>query len=307
MSEHLLWAAGWPWLLGVPVVVAFVLLCERARRRRLKAWIGARTEELAPARRTGAWCFAGGVMLAMVALLQPLWGHEEAGAADRRADIMICLDVSRSMLARDQAPDRLTFAHEQIRALLEEAPGDRFGLVVFAGEARVLVPLTRDHVSFSRLLEQAEPLAVARGGSDLAAAIRVARAALPGGGAIVLLTDGEDHGGEAARAAEGPIPVHCIGIGSERGAKIPIEGGFIRDRNGVEVVSRADTATLRRIAEAGDGVFARNDALLSVYRDSIRPRAAETIEGRLRRERANRFQWPLMLAFLFLVWDLRRR
>ena len=306
MSELFLWWDAWPLLLLLPFVALAVALLERRRRQRLAEIVGPRASVLVQPRRRGVVVFSFGTLLALLAVLQPLWGQDTADGANRRADIVICLDVSRSMLARDLAPDRLTFAHDQIRKLLNQCGDDRLALVVFAGEARLLVPLTRDHTSFERLLQDAGPLAVRRGGSDLGAAIRAARNALPGHGAIVLLTDGEDHEGAAAREAQGDVPVHCIGIGSDRGAKIPVEGGFLKDRSGNEVVTRMDPDTLQGIADAGGGVFARNDALMDIYRDSIRPDAHVTIAGQSRRERANRFQWPLIAAFFVLVWDFGR-
>jgi len=306
VSDLFLWSSAWPLLILLPVVALAVAWLERRRRQRLHRVLGPRAVALAQPRRRGVVLFSFGILLALLAMLQPLWGQDGPRDPNRRADIVICLDVSRSMLARDLAPDRLTFAHNQIRKLLKECAEDRLALVVFAGEARLLVPLTRDHTSFERLLQDAGPLAVTRGGSDLGAAIRVARGALFGHGAIVLLTDGEDHEGKAALAAEGSVPVHCIGLGSDRGAKIPFEGGFLKDRSGNEVVTKMDSKTLQGIADAGGGTFARNDALIDIYRNSIRPDARITVAGQGRRERANRYQWPLIAAFFVWVWDLGR-
>jgi Ca-activated chloride channel family protein len=307
VNDLFLWSDAWPLLLLLPCVAFAVVLLERRRKQRLARVVGPRAHELAQPRRRGVVLFSFGTLLALLAMLQPLWGQDRAEDGNRRADIVICLDVSRSMLARDLAPDRLTFAQNQIRKLLNESADDRLALVVFAGEARLLVPLTRDHTSFERLLQDAGPLAVRRGGSDLGAAIRLARGALPGHGAIVLLTDGEDHEGAAARAAsDSSVPVHCVGLGSDRGAKIPVEGGFFKDRSGSEVVTRMDPRTLQGIADAGGGEFARNDALVDIYRESIRPDAQVTVAGQGRRERANRFQWPLIAAFFVWVWDLGR-
>ena len=188
-------------------------------------------------------------------------------------------------------------------------------MVVFAGEARHVVPLTRDGRSFVELAKAAGPLSVARGGSDLGGALRGALDALEGRSGehevILLLTDGEDHEGRALRVAqtckERGITVHCIGFGTALGGKIPDAGGFLRDRAGREVVSALDPATLRRIAEAtgGDYVAATGPRpLVQVYERRILPMAREAFEAEERRSKENRYQWPLLAAFLFWMVDL---
>ena len=243
-------------------------------------------------------------------------------------DVVVCLDVSRSMLAKDVSPDRLTRARAEIRALAETAKGDRLGLVVFAGEARVLVPLTRDLRSFAELADQADPTSVRRGGTDLGAALEAARAAFAGregaAQAVVVLTDGEDLEGRGLAAArelrDRGVPVHAVGFGTPLGSKIavPTEAGeaFLRDRAGTEVVSALDAGTLRRLAESTGGTYvdaaARPRPLVDLYLDRILPtaRAVLAAEGRPRRE--DRYQGPLLAALL--LWsaglalsDRRRR
>ena len=204
-------------------------------------------------------------MLAVVAALQPLWGEGTASSSARGADVVVCLDVSRSMLARDVPPSRLAAAKREIRALARTRAGDRLALVLFAGEARLAAPLTSDVESFCEIVDLADPLSVGRGGTDLGAALEAALAALEGAAgdhaAVILVTDGEDLGGRGLRAAEAckarNVAVHCVGFGSAGGAKIPVAGDggttFLRDRGGAEVVSALDPDGLRRIAEATGG------------------------------------------------------
>jgi len=220
------------------------------------------------------------------------------------------------MLARDAAPSRLERAKEAIRALAERAGGGRLGLVAFSGEARLLVPLTRDARGFAALAAAADPLSVGRGGSDLGAALDEAAAALGGRGdapaAVFLLTDGEDLGGRglaaARRLGEAGVAVHCVGYGSPRGAKIALEGEFLRDRAGREVVSRMDREGLRSLAAASGGEFEDGTAaaspLVDLLERRVLPAARRATSEEERRERTPRWQGPLALALLLWILDL---
>ncbi|MHC4959567.1 MAG: vWA domain-containing protein, partial [Planctomycetota bacterium] len=258
-------------------------------------------------RRARRVLFAGALLLALLAGMQPAWGEATRQVERRGSDIIVCLDVSRSMLAADIAPSRLERAKREIRALAERGVGDRFGLVVFAGEARLLVPLTRDGASFAGIADLAGPLSVARGGTDLGAALEASLDALRGGGVVLVLTDGEDHEGRglrvARRAREKGIVIHCVGYGTPLGGKIPVEGGFLKDRAGREVVSALDPATLRRLAEAAGGGFVDTD-LVALYERRVRPAARKAFLSDEKRSRENRFQWPLLGAFLLWILDL---
>src|SRR5262245_11812842 len=178
------------------------------------------------------------------------------------------------MLAADMEPTRLQRARQDIAAVLGELQhGDRAGLVVFAGEARIWVPLTHDLESFGKLLDEVDTTLVPKGGTDLAAALRRAKdLAVPDAAAttvVVLLTDGEDLGGSGLQAAHelaaAGITVHALGYGNRLGSKITVEEQgketFLRDRQGQEVVSRLDADGLRAIAESAHGEFVRADAM----------------------------------------------
>jgi len=319
----------WPLLLLAPLAVLVLWALDRRRARRLRGLAGAgapRVASLAPARRRARrlW-FAAGVGLAALALLRPAWGAAPDRLEPRGADVALCLDVSRSMLARDLAPSRLERAQEEIAALKETAGGDRLALVLFAGEATLVAPRTRDLDAVALLAGRAGPASVPTGGSDQGAALEAARAALDRAtgehAAIVLLTDGEDHEGRGRRAAaacrEAGIAVHCVGYGSARGAKIPVGGTdgevFLRDRAGAEVVTALEPARLAALAEAGGGAFAdageTDGALPGLYEEHVRPRAEAAYRARAGEGRAQRFQWPLLAAFLCWIMEgcLRER
>jgi Ca-activated chloride channel homolog len=318
------------WLVLVPFFVAFTWVAGRNREGRLRAVVGAtRLRELSAEwsrdRRKRRLILAScGLAAAALALAQPTWGEPEPPPAPRGTDLVLCLDVSRSMRARDlAASSRLTRAREEISELVDQLGGDRLGLVVFAGEAKILSPLTRDADAIATLATAADELSVGRGGTDLGAAIELARgmfrAAESERAAIVVLSDGEDHGGggrAAAQAArEAGLRVHCIGLGTEGGAKIPLDpeegGGFLRDASGVEVVTALLPADLRSIAEAGGGLYvdaARGRRVLAtlwrgrVAGQKLATSSAGDASG-TRPQPANRYFWPLLLALIFWALD----
>ena len=322
LEDLFLWPAVLPALLLVPLTWLLLLWFGRSRARRLREILGDRADALAVGigsrRRSQRRAAIIGLALALIAVMQPVWGEERRQVEQRGVDLLVCLDVSRSMLARDISPSRLQRAQQEVRALAESVHGDRMGLVVFAGEARLAVPLTRDMATFAGLVELADPLSIERGGTDLGAALELATGALAqaarGHAVVLLITDGEDQEQRGLKAAqickESGIVVHCVGVGSERGSKIAIEEGkaFLRDRQGLEVVSSMDASGLGEIAMATGGEFVDVSVLpkplLSLYGASILPRAGESFDGEHRRERKNRFQWPLLAAFLLWILEL---
>ncbi len=311
-----------PFLLAAPLAAALLLRLDLRRRRRLRELTGPRTDVLASevatgARRARRWLAAIAIVPLVLAFMQPLGGDARGFSAGRGLDIVVALDVSRSMLARDAAPSRLAAAKREIGTLLARSGADRFALVLFAGEARLAAPLTEDTGAVLALTSEAGPESVSLGGSDPAAALATAAAALidPDGrhAAVILLTDGEDPDGRGARAAEDlrrrGVVVHCLGFGSDRGSKIPVEGEggeiWLRDSQGREVVTAMDPASLGRVAEATGGVFveaaARQDPVLWLYDRQIRPRARRSLAASEEGSRENLFQWPLLLAILLLL------
>jgi Ca-activated chloride channel family protein len=324
-ASHLLRPEAWPVLVLVPLTAFVLSRLGRLRARRLADVVGPRATALAdgpdPHRRGVRVAIATAALLfASIAVLEPTWG-EDGGAEDGGGpDVVVCLDVSRSMLARDAEPNRLERARREIRAFSERARGGRLALVVFAGEARLVAPLTRDGESFRTLLDLCDPASVRRGGTDLGAALDAALGALAGetggNGVIVLVTDGEDIGGNGRRVArtckDRNVAVHCVGLGSARGAKIAVPGdrgeSFVRDRAGNEVISAMDPSSLRAIASTTGGEFVDAGASASpvaeLYEQRIRPMAGRVCDPDGRRERANRFQWALLPAVLLWMLDL---
>lgn len=317
------------WALLLLALVPAWLWFERARAARaiglLQHWLGERADRLAPARPQAAAraaaarrCGGMGLALLVVALAGPQWGEPEAATRGASADLVVCLDVSASMQARDLPPDRMRAARAAVASLLSACGGDRVALVLFAGEAALRVPRTTDLAALQQVADGASELDVARGGTDLGAALDVALLALVGAprGAVFLFTDGEDPQGTglaaALRCRQQGVAVHCVAIGGERGAKIPVATAqgeaYLRGPDGREVLSVPDRAALQAIADAAGGKLVEGVALDDVVAlrrlhvaAEARQRLAE--QGLLRRPAA--FAPPLLLAVLLLLWRWR--
>ncbi len=238
------------------------------------------------------------------------------------ADLMVVLDVSRSMLAEDAAPSRLQRAKAEILDLLSKLKGHRVGLVAFAGRAQVLCPLTPDYGFFRVVLERTDPRSVGRGGTRIGDGLRTALEAFgPAGGArlILLITDGEDQDSYPVDAAKeirkAGVRVVAIGFGDERGSEItltdPKTGGrsFLVDREGKVVRSRLDGKTLREIAVATEGAYIPAGVaaldLESIIKEHIQPLVREQKNVSVRAVPREHYPWLILLSLLSLVAAVR--
>ena len=233
------------------------------------------------------------------------------------ADIMVCLDVSNSMLAQDLSPNRLTRARYALERMVDQLNGDRLGLVIFAGEAYVQLPITTDYSAAKLFIDAINPGMVPVQGTNLADAIKVASESFSNESgknkAIVLITDGEDHEEEAVTAAEAAskndIMVSTIGIGSETGVPIPlIENGVVKgyrkDRDGQTVITRLNTSLLQEVAAKGNGVFVQataSDLGLEKVLEKINQLEKSAIESKMYSDYEDQFQWFIALTLLFLL------
>jgi len=331
------------WLAAVVVAAIGALVWGAWQWRRTRARLGEASvlapllAEVSPLRRRArGWLMILATLGLFVAALRPQWGAHTELARHRGLDVVFALDVSHSMLARDIGPDRLRRAKAEISALAEQLIGNRVGLIAFAGTAFVQCPLTTDLSALRMFLASLDPEAVPQGGTAVAKALAVAdrlfaasrdRAAESGRGhaqVLVLITDGEDHEGEveavAARLQKRGVRTYAIGIGSELGEPIPIEGeneqiiGYLKDKDGRPVLSRLNLAKLQALAEAAGGqALSGPDVganLERVAREIDKLEKSE-FESRLVVHYRERYQWPLGvgLAALYagLVLRLRRR
>ncbi len=317
----------WLWgLLAVPLVAALLAIGVRRNRAALERFVGTSlVNKLAPGaswRRQAAKVTLKVLALAMllVALAGPRFGSQLVKVEREGIDLVIALDVSLSMLAEDVQPNRMERAKREIVDLVEGLQGDRVGLVVFAGEAVALCPLTVDYDAALMLARSVDVFSVSEPGSALGDAIEVATAMFEGsqGGdkVIILITDGENQTGDpdaAARlAAEQGIRVFAIGLGNPKGELIPERGpdgtvvGYKKDARGQTVLSRLDEATLQRVAQASGGQYlpATSDGLeIQAVYDAIAGMERKLIKGEFVERRKERFVFPLAAALFFLLLD----
>jgi Ca-activated chloride channel family protein len=226
---------------------------------------------------------------------------------------MVAVDLSRSMLAEDIAPNRLDRARLSILRLIRTLDGDRIGLVAFAGDAFVQSPLTVDYTAAAMFLNAMDPEMMPVQGTDLGEALRISLDALEQGAredrVLVLVTDGEDHEGgvdiQLQRAASAGVRVHTVGIGSTEGVPIPevdsrgVRQGFKRDEDGSIVTTRLDEATLREVAEATGGRHVRVAVTGRAFEDLVDEIAAadgEEIDAREVTQFEEQYQIFLALA-----------
>jgi len=257
-----------------------------------------------------------------LALMRPQWGARLVTTPQVGARIMVCLDVSRSMLAEDVVPNRLERAKAEFRDLLGYLDGDQVGLIAFAGRASVLVPLTPDFSFLRLVLDETGPHSVTRGGTRLEEPIRKALAGFwEGGGSgeisrsILLITDGEDQDSfplEAAKAAaERGVRIIAIGFGDEAGSELLVTDSrtgvraLVRDSDGNPVRSRLDGELLREMALVTGGAYipAGTGAvdLESIYQRHIAGLTRGQLNDGGYRVYNDIFQWPLLLALICLL------
>ena len=276
------------------------------------------TRSLSPGRRRLKRSLLLGAMgLGFLALAGPEVGFDWEETERRGIDVLIAVDVSKSMLARDIRPNRLRRAKLAVDDLVSKLPGDRLGLIAFAGTAFLQCPLTLDHTAFDRSLSALTPGIISAPGSNLASALDVARKALASEARnvklLILFSDGEDlRGGAlsaAQRAAKDEINVFTVGVGTPAGELIPLpeegDGAFVKDEEGRIVKSRLDEATLKKVAEVTDGFYVplgpRAEGIDELVERALAPIPREELASRLRRIPRNQYQWPLVVALLLLL------
>ena len=261
-----------------------------------------------------------GLVLCLLSLARPQGGFQWQEVKRKGLDILIALDTSKSMLAQDLKPSRIERSKLAIRDLVKYLKGDRIGLIAFSGSAFLQCPLTVDYGGFLLSLENIDTDIIPKGGTNLASAISEAIRSYAAGEkkykVLVIITDGEDHKGNALSAAveakkEG-IAIFCVGIGSKDGELIPLKTqdgqiGFLKDRQGNVVKSRLDETLLQKIALTTGGSYVRSSAtefgLELLYRERLSKLEKRELEGKLAKHYEERFQIPLALAFLLLLLE----
>ena len=211
------------------------------------------------------WILLGALALLIIMLARPQMGTKISQEKRTGIETIIALDISNSMLAEDIVPSRLDRSKMMVENLVDHFTNDKIGLIVFAGDAFVQLPITSDYVSAKMFLSSIDPSMMATQGTDIAAAINMSMNSFTQeegiGKAIIVITDGEDHEGGALEAAEAAkkkgMRVYVLGVGSSRGAPIPIPGtgDYMKDNTGNTVMSALNEDMCKQVAAAGGGVY----------------------------------------------------
>lgn len=246
----------------------------------------------------------------------PQWGNKREQAKRKSVDVVIALDISNSMYADDLPPNRLERAKKFAEILVEKLKGERIGLVLFAGGAFLQMPLTTDYGATTMFLQSASPELAGTQGTAIAEAIRVAQRSFPPDDkshkALVLITDGEDHDGDAEKAAaearEQGVIQFTVGVGTSEGGFIPMKirglEDYKRDEQGEPVRSKLNEAMLEQLAEAGDGEYypiGRGDAVAEALRKRIDQLEKKELEVRAFSAYESYFQYFILVGLLLLA------
>lgn len=308
-------------LLLVPVILLAYAFVRARRRSRIRAmgdevlvldlmpsWSGAKGWVRIVLFCLAFSCFA-------VGLSRPLLGAKLAERETKGAEIMVCLDVSNSMLAQDYSPDRLSRAKLAISRLTDKLQGDRIGLIIFAGSSFVQLPITADYVSAKMFLNSISTESVPVQGTAIGEAILTAAKSFSlqseKSRAIIVITDGENHEDDAVDAAkqvaELGIKVYTIGVGSLQGQPIPRNGDLMKDKDGNIVVTRLDEVTLQQVAAAGNGAYvhAGNEEFgLNPIIDEIRRLEDEKFQSVVFEDFDEQFMYFFGAALLLFVIEM---
>jgi Ca-activated chloride channel family protein len=235
-------------------------------------------------------------------------------------ELIIALDISNSMMAEDLEPNRLERAKQAISKLIDQLKSDKIGIIVFAGQAYVQLPLTTDYAAAKLFLSTVSTDIVPTQGTAVGSAIDLAIKSFgekqDKNRSIIIITDGENHEDDAIQqattAVEGGITVHAIGVGSPDGTPIPVyvngkKAGFRKDNQGNTVITKLNETMLQQLAAAGKGVYIRGNNLSSGMKtllEEINKMEKKEFDSKMFTDYEDRFQYLLAAALLFLLAEL---
>lgn len=308
-------------ILIIPFLFLFFALSRRGRRKRVEKF-GNRdiVEGLMPrVSKSRGWIkltiFSLAIFFFAIGLARPQIGAKLKEVDTKGVEIMIALDVSNSMLAEDYSPNRLERAKLAISRLVDKLKNDRIGLIVFAGQAYVQLPITTDYVSAKIFLNSINTGTVPVQGTALSDAINTGIKGFSqeskNSRVVVLITDGENHEDDPVEAAKTAnkmgVNVYTLGIGSEEGKPIPMpDGQLLKDKEGNIVVTKLDEQTLVKIAEAGGGVYVRagnNDFGLDAIVDKIHNMDKQSYKSVVFEDFNEQYMYFFGIALFFLILD----
>ena len=265
--------------------------------------------------------FIAGVACLFVALARPQAGFRWEETHRKGIEMLVAVDTSKSMLAEDVKPHRLGRAKLAVNDLVSKLNGDGVGLLAFAGSAFLQCPITLDYDAFRESLNAIDTSVIPRGGTDIAAAIHEAQAVFNTRTGkeriLVLITDGEDLGGEAVAAAKAAaqdgVKIFTVGVGSTTGELLPVPGenggtDFVKDPSGQIVKSKLDETPLKQIAEATGGMYQplgqQGQGLTTIYDEGLSQFARHDLASRQTKVYLEQFKWALLAALLCFVSEM---
>lgn len=260
------------------------------------------------------------IVFSILALSRPQWGFEWQEVKRQGVDILLLMDISKSMLTQDLKPNRLERAKLAVQDLIKKLKGDRIGLVAFAGDAFLMCPVTIDYSGFLLSLNDLTVHSISRGGTNIERALEEAlnnyQDVANKYKAIIVMTDGEELEGDALKLAKKAkqqgIKIFCIGVGTQEGELIQVRNAsgeleFLKDSQGNFIKSRLNEPVLVDIAALTDGVYVRatgaNFGLEEIYDREIAKFEKREIESKKEKRYHERFQYPLAAAFILLIGE----
>ena len=306
----------------IPLLIVIHWLMHRQQKKRLRRFgdpelvrqLMPDVSRLRPA--VKFWLVLTALALLIVLLARPQLGTKISHEKRTGIETIICMDISNSMLAEDVAPSRLDRAKMMVENLVDHFSNDKIGLIVFAGDAFVQLPITSDYVSAKMFLSSISPSMIANQGTDIAAAINMATHSFTQqegvGRAIIVITDGEDHEGgaqEAATAAKDKgMRTYVLGVGSPNGAPIPTgDGDYLKDNSGQTVMTGLNETMCRQLADAGDGAYIHvenNSNAHELLDNELDKLAKKEISSTIYSDYDEQFQAVGILVLLLLIIEV---
>ncbi|MDR0836576.1 MAG: VWA domain-containing protein [Tannerella sp.] len=309
-------------LLIIPFLAVFYLYVAKARKKALKKYgspelLSVLMPESSSKRKRLKYFLLLTALTAVIFLIAgPQFGLKLETVKRQGIEVMICLDVSNSMLAEDITPNRLEKAKQMLSRLTDDLNNDKMGLIVFAGDAFTQLPITSDFISAKMFLSSINPSMVSTQGTAIEAAINLSmRSFTPDektSKAIILITDGETHEGDAVQAAktaaESGIKVNIVGIGLPKGAPIPLNGNdYMRDNQGNVIVTQLNEVMCQDIAKAGNGLYVRADntnGALKALQSELDKMAKSDVESKVYSEYDEQFPTIAWITLALLIIEL---
>lgn len=307
----------------LPVLLAVYIYAYLQKRKAIKRLgnpeiLSQLMPEVSPKRQFLKFWFIFGAVAAIIFVIAgPQFGSKLETVKRQGVEIMVCLDVSNSMLAEDVSPNRLEKSKQMLSKLTDGFTDDKVGLIVFAGDAFTQLPITSDYISAKMFLTSINPSMVSAQGTSIGAAINLAaRSFTPNETSdktIVLITDGENHEddaiGAASAAAEKGIRVNIVGIGLPKGGPIPLQGtnNYMKDKDGNVVITMLNEQMCQEIAAAGKGMYVRadntNSALKALQKEIDKMKKTE-LDSKVYSEYDEQFQLVAWIALFLLIVEL---